>query len=906
MTRPSTTDADVRAAAAGARHDIPLLAAKLAPPDLGHPTVLRPRLLAQLSRGVQRAPVTLVSGPPGSGKTVLAASWRQVQGGTEPAAWLSLDEYDDDPATFWAYAVGALRAAGVELADLPVPLPGEPLPGWFMPSLAGQIAARSRPVVLILNDAHQVTEASILAGLDLLARHAGSRLRLVLCARADPLLPLHQYRLAGTLFEIRCDQLAFTAHETRGLLAAMGVSVPADVAAALCAEAEGWAVGLRLAAAPLKQGVPPTKLVTSLAHDDGSVAQYLFAEVLKNQPAGVRRLLLRTSVTAELWPDLVDRLSGRSNARRTLASLAHANAFVERSPGAPGGFRIHPLFREMLEAELSYQHPADVPALHRICADWYLAADRPPEAIAHAIAARDWTFVVRLALDHLLVERLLTHGSDVALRGLDALPPGLPGAEAAVVRAAVGLAAGRAPAGADLATTATVARDGAARPPARAAAALVCVAAGATSGDPPQQWAVPPDVATALLAELPEGQRREQREGLAFVATTQALGALRGDAPAEELRTGLRTAAAVAQSVGAPRLRGRAVAQLAVLEALGGDLVRAAALADEAESLQADEGKSELDRGPASAVARAWIHLEQYALVEAREWLGRARARERHRPTGPEAVTSAALIAVLQSRLLRLRHEYDAAEQVLARQLGGPRLPRWARERVLLEGVRLALARGRLATGLALLDEQSGSPARGGRLRAVADLLDEGTPQRPLLDEQADPLADAVESRVVRACQLVAAGQEPVAVGELERALATAQPELLRWPFLDAPPHVRRLLRTHPELQAPAAWLSPSSTVPSPLTGARGVQQPEEEPQLTQELSEREQEVLTHLAEMLSTAEIAATMFISANTVRTHIRSILRKLAVSRRNQAVRRARQLGILGPPGALIRSV
>jgi LuxR family maltose regulon positive regulatory protein len=69
-----------------------------------------------------------------------------------------------------------------------------------------------------------------------------------------------------------------------------------------------------------------------------------------------------------------------------------------------------------------------------------------------------------------------------------------------------------------------------------------------------------------------------------------------------------------------------------------------------------------------------------------------------------------------------------------------------------------------------------------------------------------------------------------------------------------------------------------------------------EGPPVLQDLSDREMEVLRYLAEMLSTAEIAATMFISVNTVRTHIRSILRKLAVSRRNQAVRRARERGLL----------
>src|SRR3954454_15650199 len=360
MTRLSTVGAAVPVAdnAPGPDHrGTALLASKLTPPDAAHATLPRPRLLSVLTREVQRAPLTLLSGPAGSGKTVLATGWWQAQAASRPLGWLNLDEYDDEPATFWRYVIEALSAAGVRPADVPALVAGEPPPGWLIPRLAAEIAACARPVVLVLDNADHITDRSIVAGLDLLVRQAGSRRRLALRARAAPPLPLHRYRLAGTLAEIRTDQLSFTPDETRELLTAMGVPVTVEVARALSTETQGWAVGLRLAAAPLKQGVPPERLVTSLAHDDGSVAQYLFAEVLEGQPAGVRRVLLRASVTAELWPELVDRLCGRRNVRRVLVGLAHANAFVEDSPGTPGGFRIHPLFREMLQAQLGYEHP---------------------------------------------------------------------------------------------------------------------------------------------------------------------------------------------------------------------------------------------------------------------------------------------------------------------------------------------------------------------------------------------------------------------------------------------------------------------------------------------------------------------------------------------------------------------
>jgi LuxR family maltose regulon positive regulatory protein len=224
-------------------------------------------------------------------------------------------------------------------------------------------------------------------------------------------------------------------------------------------------------------------------------------------------------------------------------------------------------------------------------------------------------------------------------------------------------------------------------------------------------------------------------------------------------------------------------------------------------------------------------------------------------------------------------------------------LPHWLRERVVVEEARLALAQGHTSEGLALLDEEGVDGQRGTRLRALAGLLgDEGTTALLPAEEPNGAPADVLEHLILRACQLAETGTLPAAVGELTRALDVGRPELHRLPFLDAPPQARRLLRTHPRLQERSRWLNPTSTaapqrrVPALVSAAPATHE------LTQELSEREAEVLQHLAEMLSTAEIAATMFISVNTVRTHIRSILRKLGVSRRNQAVRRAREHGLL----------
>lgn len=877
-------------------HPAALLTAKLEPPGLAHPTVLRPRLLTALTRAVQRFPLTLVSGPAGSGKTVLAASWREAEGRGHPIAWLTLDDYDDDPATFWSYVVEALSGAVAPLSAVARLVPGEPLPSGFLPSLAAAVAASAQSVVLVLDNADHLTDRAVTSGLDLLVRHAGSRLRLVMCTRADPQLPLHQYRLAGTMAEIRGQQLAFTAEETGALFTAMGVSAVPDVVARLCAETQGWAVGLHLAAAQLTLGGEADQLATSLAHDDGSVAQYLFAEVLAGQPAHVRRFLLRVSATAELWPDLVDRLTGRPHGRRMLAALARANAFVEESVGAPGGYRIHPLFREMLLAQLGFEHPGEVLELHRTCAAWFAAHGGVVEAVGHAVATGDWAFTSRLLVDDLVVPRLLAHGSDPVLRGVPPVPGDVRGTEAAVLRAATALAAGGRPVPADLALVATAAVTGE-RPALRVSAAFTHLQIAATAPIDRAGFVARIEAAERALGALPGDGGRERRDCVGLLTGARALAAVCGDDPVDEVIPALRAAAGAAQAAGARSLRGRAIALSAVLEAVDGHLARAGQHAAEVEADTGGAGTEDADGSWAAAIATACVHLQRYALTEAREWLGRAGARQRRCPAGPESEALEAVLAVLQSRMLRLRREYDAAGDCLHAQVTDGTGPRWARQAVAREAVRLAFARGHLEEGLGLAEADVLDVADRDRLRALGHLVrGDGGDGASLLRDDGGAPAVAVEVRVIRACQLAEAGSAASAVDELARALALARPELLRLPFVDAPAQARRLLRGHPRLAAPAGWLNPSAPV-IPVPRAPGsAELAEPAPALTQDLSERETEVLQHLAEMLSTAEIAATMFISVNTVRTHIRSILRKLGVSRRNQAVRRARERGLL----------
>jgi LuxR family maltose regulon positive regulatory protein len=217
--------------------------------------------------------------------------------------------------------------------------------------------------------------------------------------------------------------------------------------------------------------------------------------------------------------------------------------------------------------------------------------------------------------------------------------------------------------------------------------------------------------------------------------------------------------------------------------------------------------------------------------------------------------------------------------------------------------VRIRLARRDGPGSLRLLDRLPTASPRAALLRATAGTLGLGRGQDSsgVVAPSGGPLPPvlAVEDAVVRACLRAEAADTSGAVATLEQALRLAAQERLRRPFIDAPPQLRPLLRTDPRLAAAGAWLSstaPAAPAPRRPSTAAGPAPALVGPVMIGELSPRELQVLQHLAEMLSTAEIAAALFVSVNTVRTHIRSILRKLDVSARSAAVRRARALKIL----------
>ena len=421
----------------------PILEAKITAPKVPEWAVQRPRITKMIAQSTRWCPLTVVTGPPGAGKTMALALWAAAEPG--PVAWVCLDECDNRPGVFWSYVLAALGRCGVVVPRaLRSAVRGREGDDGFLLRLAAALAGQDPTVTLILDDLHLLTEPQVLKGLDFVLRNAGASLRLAVSSRMDPLLPLHRYRLTGQLAEIRARDLAFSVAEAGLLLAQHGSSLTADWLEGLTHRTEGWAAGLRLAAISLGAHPDPGQFLTELIAEDSALTGYLVDEVLNAQQPQVREVLLSTSILKQVSADVAVDLVGDEQAAGILAALARTNAFVQ--PIGSGWYRYHTLFAEMLRLKLRHEHPDRVTVLHARAARWYERNGLLTDAVRHAVLAGDWPLAAGMVVDGLAIGQLIAPraGQLLAAEFAD-MPPDPAWTEPApyLVAAAMALAAGR-------------------------------------------------------------------------------------------------------------------------------------------------------------------------------------------------------------------------------------------------------------------------------------------------------------------------------------------------------------------------------------------------------------------------------------------------------------------------------
>jgi LuxR family transcriptional regulator, maltose regulon positive regulatory protein len=868
--------------------------------------VHRERLTMLIDQAVER-PVTVITAPPGAGKTVACAGWAAARSRARRIAWLNLDEGDRDPAQFWACVTAALATGGTVLGVPLVPLVRQ-VRSDLPSDLVDTVRNLSRPVVLVIDDVHLLADSEVLPGLAQLIHRAPGSLRLILCGRLAPGLHLAKMRLNGYLSELQAPDLACTTQEAAAYLDVLGLPATAVNRGQLLQATEGWMAGPRLAALiAARDGYLNVEAVAA----DPIVTDYIQDEILNRQPPGVRRFLRRTSVAERLTPAFADLLAEGVDSTRILDTLVRENNLV--CPDREGGYRYHPFLRQVLLGELRRETAAEIPGLFTKASRWAATQGDVIEAVRCLTEAADWDSLPRLLTEAGLAGALPDRAEELE-KALGRLPADRRAEPACMAALAMVRLCRHDP------DSALAYLDRAARSHER----------GGQGGLVIDLWLAmlhlmrqADDVSVACCRSLAEqarasaGSRPEhQALGLLWLALGTAL---LWRCEAADAVTALTAADHQLTAAGTDLLALRARGWLALAEALSGEL----AAATELSVRLRDAAPSDPPATCLATIAGAQVAIEQDDLMLAQQLLDRVDpAMVCPLPGEPDV---AVLLAMTRARVALAEGDTGRAGD----------LARLAREKCERAGQLLTMLDFCIALRAGDLDGAAGAlgavPCGAGRGQGhepiswpaarAGLLLAQGDPAQALavasavLCGDADggagrPPALALRERV--ATLLTAAvsarrkGKDQQAATLLEEALVSAEPHNLYRPFLEGGGAVHSalaMLVAPSSLAAGFAACVHTHFFSQPSSRASGSVFPGyEAPTLTAS----ELAVLRLLRSYMSNQDIADTLFLSVNTVKTHLRSVYYKLGVSSRREAVERGVRLQILTPgrEGSLAR--
>ena len=903
----------------------PLLETKLYVPKLRRGVVARPRLSERLDRGAE-SKLTLISAPAGFGKTTLLAEWlAAAPAGGPSAAWLSLDQADNQPVSFWTYLITALQtvAPGVgasALSGLQVPQP--PPIEAVLATVLNELSAVPNDIVLVLDDYHMVDAHDVHDGMAFLLEHLPPQMHLVIATRADPALPLARLRARGDLVEIRAADLRFTPDEAAAYLnEAMRLDLTARDVAALEARTEGWIAALQLAALSIQGRDDVAGFIAGFAGDDRYIVDYLVEEVLQRQPERVRSFLLETSILSRLSGPLCDAVTGEDGGKAMLESLDRGNLFLVPLDDRRRWYRYHHLFADVLRAHLVDEQPGHVPDLHRRASEWYERDGERSEAIRHALAGEDFERAADLV--ELAIPAMAQGRQEATLRRwLDAIPDDLFEARPVL---AVGYVASRLVSG-DLEGVEARLRQ---------AERWLDTTAEAREGPeaPSSAMVVVDEEAFCRLPGAIAVYRAAQALALGDVAGTITHARRALDLVAEDDHLG----------------HGSATGFLGLVYWRNGELEEAHRFwADAMSSLQK---AGHVADAIGTAIALADIRIAQGRLRDAMSTYeqGLQRATEQ----GSPVLRGAADMHVGMSELFLERSDLDAAMQHLLKskelgeQAGLAQNPyRWhvamARIReaegdldgaldLLQEAGRLYvsdyfpdvrpiaalktrvwIAQGRLSEALGWAHEQGLSAEDDPSYlrefehvtlaRALLARSKRGVADRSLREgvellerllraaEEGQRTRSVIQILVLQALAHQMRGDIPAALVPLERALTLAEPEGYVRIFVDEGPSMTALLEVAAKQRIAPTYVRRLLTAFGQAGDSTRVKQA-----VVEALSERELDVLRLLGTDLDGPDIARELVVSLNTVRTHTKNIYAKLGVNNRRAAVRRGAELDV-----------
>ena len=862
--------------------------------------VARPALIAQLNRGLtQGHSLTLVSAPAGFGKTTLVTQWlAQLDQTVRPLCWVSLDQEDDDPQQFFRYlttAVSTLPANPNSVADLlnsPQPPPAKLLMSTFL----NDVTAVSTPFILVLDDLHDIESTEIEQAMTLLVEHMPSNMHLVLISRTDPALPLSRLRARGQLTEIRIFDLRFTENETTSFLHnVMQLNISPESITALEARTEGWVAGLQLAAVSMQASSDIPGFIDTFTGSHRYIMDYLTDEVLQRQPASIQQFLLQTAVLNRFRPSLCAALIEQpiNTVEKALNQLEAENLFLIPLDDERQWYRYHHLFADLLRRRL---HQADLnlmQQMHLRASRWFAEHNYQEEAIDHAIKGEGF----ETAVTHLdqIADQYWERGQLNKLRRwIEQIPaPSRQSTPNITTLYAWILCANgefqQATAELDTAANAIAPTDAQMQGRIAVTQAMVATFTG--------QVTQTIQHAKDALQKLPDSDSIWR--GNAANALGDAYGIL-GQVRKAELAYREASTISLAQK--------HAYLSLIVGFKLAGTLRQQLQL-HQAFDICQHHLQLAADAGMADSALAGVLHAVSGEILCEWNQLDEAVKRVEKGVTLTRQGDHIGLFGwsiLFKSRVLLAKKDADGVlalaneMQQLATKSG---VPPWIKSPVEAISLYGWLLQGDMARVQAWMqsrqfkhdaaDMARREPEYAAALRVM--LLQQPEETHPILDqliaiaERSGKADDLMGYYLIKAMAYHQQRQMKQAMQALEKSLLMAQPAKLIRSFVDGGAIVEKLLQ-----QAIKERIVPNYT--RQLLQAFENENGRSPNALQEPLSEREIEVLTHIANGLKNKEIAEQLSVSLNTVLFHTKNIYGKLNVNKRIQAVSKAKALGLL----------
>ena len=858
----------------------------------------RERLLEQLDAAVE-LPVTLVCAPTGWGKTVLATSWLQAGRLHGRTAYVRFEP--NCGAAAWRQITSAFTAAGIALDPATY--------AWNN----GRLHERA---VVVLDDLHNVTNRTVLRRIERLMTRLGERISFLLLARSEPPLSLYRWRVRGQLTELRSDHLAFSQEEVAGLAERFDVRLVQHFRYALWHVTEGWPAAVAVALSAMVGRHEPERIVTDLIageaglNEQVGLTEYVQREILAHLDPDVYDVMLRTSIVETVCPGLVEALTGSRNGARQLAQASRANALATFYGGSHSWYRYRRLLRSVLRAEVRTTLAAEERGLHRAAAGWYAANGLPGDAVVHAVFGADWVSAERLFLQYW--PELCGSGQRAMAPRTGPHPPA-DIADRPMLAFALAICCRDTGDSAGLSAFIRLGERALGESPSPLAAEILAAVRRAEAMAAEERESSR-ESAARLMQRTEESAGEHLYADAADAARAAAYLCLSGSGIAygqlDDADAALELGAGLARKSGFNLLVVQANRQQSLVHLYRGRLSAAAACARRVLDGSRDAGINESRNISYARLVLSAVCRTRGQLDEARFHIDESVTAE-IQPDPHGWVSGAICLANLLYAQDDLAGAAEALDPLLGSRIGT--MPPAAEISARVLHADLCLADGRLEKARAILDEltrrwpRAGLVALGGARLNIAL----GRPQvaaRALEDVLAAQPAShvtTVSATVLLAQSLRQLGDLAGAAEQIEHALRLAAPEGIREPFighgawiaelLDAPPSAP--LESAPLESAPlesAPLERPSGETSSP-TAATDVFDVAAE-QMAEPLTERETLVLQYLRSMLSIAEIASVLSVSANTVKTHVRHVYRKLGVSRRRDAVRKGRELSLI----------